>query len=118
MTLAIHLVGSTVWGCRIARVLKVVVAILLELLNATGRSLVLAWNLSTWLVANWGKLNRSTTLLITGSGGISRLLAFSRDSGSSGTLLVGLALILLFLLPSLPLLSNLFEFCNDPESVY
>ena len=94
------------WVARIRDV--VLAAVLLELLNATSRSLVLTWNLSAGLVADRRKLNRAT-LGITGRRTI-RSLAISRDGSSASTILVGLALVLLFLLASLPLLSDLLEF--------
>ena len=57
MTLAIHLVGSAVGRCWVARVRNVVIAVLLQLLHAAGWSLVLARDLSAWLVADGRELD-------------------------------------------------------------
>ena len=57
MTLAIHLVGGAVRRCWVARVRNMVVAVLLQLLNATGWSLVLARDLSAGLVTDGRELD-------------------------------------------------------------
>lgn len=111
MTLAIHLVWCAIWRSRISRILHVIVAVLLKLLNTTGSGLILTRDLSTRLVSNRWELDGSA-LLVTGSwcvigGG----LTIGGDGGSSGTLFFSLALVLLFLLASLPLLSDLLELC-------
>jgi hypothetical protein len=111
MTLAIHLVWCAIWRSRISRILHVIVAVLLKLLNATGSGLILTRDLRARLVSNRWELDGSA-LLVTGSwctigGG----LTIGGDSGSSGTLFFSLALVLLLLLASLPLLSDLLELC-------
>ena len=113
MTLAIHLVWCAIWRCWIARVRDVVVAVLLQLLNAAGWSLVLARDLSAGLVADRRELDRPASLLVArGRAIVGRALTIGGNSSSSGSLLFGLSLILLFLLAGLPLLSDLLEFCN------
>lgn len=109
MTLTVHLVWSTIRRSWVARVLKVVVAVLLELLNAGGGSLILTWDLSAGLVADGRQLNGSTAGWVSrGRSSIAGGLAFSGDS-SAGTLIVSLSLVLLFLLACLPFLSDLLE---------
>ena len=117
MTLTVHLVWCAVGRCRIARILlHVVIAVLLQLLNAACRSLVLTWYLRARLVADWRQLDRSSTLLITRSRGtLARVLTIGRNSCSSSALFVGLALVFFLLLTGLPLLSNFLEFC---ETIY
>jgi hypothetical protein len=52
-------------------------------------------------------------LLITRSRGtIGRGLTIGRDSSGSGTLFIGLSLVLLFLLTGFPLLSDFLELCR------
>lgn len=110
MTLVIHLVWGTVWGCWVARILKVVVvAVLLELLDTTSGGLVLTRNLTGGLVANGGKLNRPCRLRVASGGSFARALV-GRDDGSAGTIIFLLALSFLLLLAGLPLLANLLEF--------
>jgi hypothetical protein len=88
-----------------------VVTILLKLWDTSRRSLVLTWNLSAGLVSDGWELDRSSTLLVArGRSTIGGVLAFSRYGGGSGTILLCLSLVLLFLLASLPLLSDLLEF--------
>jgi len=67
MTLAIHLVWSAIWRSRVARVRDMIVAVLLQLLNTAGWSLILARDLGTRLVADRRELDRSTCLLVAGS---------------------------------------------------
>ncbi len=118
MTLVIHLVRSSVWGSRVARV-HVAVAVLLQLLNTTGWGLVLAGNLSTRLVADGRKLDlRASGLLVAGRwlGAVVGILSIRRVSlhrGCASTLLFSLALVLFFLLASLPFLADLLEFYED-----
>ena len=57
MTLTVHLVRSTIRRSWVARVLNVVVAVLLELLNTARGSLVLTRNLGAGLVADGRELN-------------------------------------------------------------
>lgn len=114
MTLAIHLVWSAIWRSWVARILNMV-AVLLQLLDATGRCLVLTRDLRSGLVTNRWELNGSLTWLVTlGRGTLTRRLTFSwcADSLSSSTLFFGLALVLLLLLASLPFLSDLLELCS------
>jgi hypothetical protein len=113
ITLAIHLVWCAIWRRGVSRVLKVTVAVLLELLNASRGSLVLARDLRARLVADGWELNRTASLLITRSRGtIGRGLTIRRDSSGSGTLFIGLSLVLLFLLAGFPLLSDFLELCG------
>jgi len=108
--LVIHLVWCTIRRCWVARVLKMILAtIALELLDAARWSLVLAWYLSPGLVADGWELNRSTWLLIASRSIVGRVLSISRDDGGSGTLILGLALVLLLLLASLPFLADFLE---------
>ena len=119
MTLTVHLVWSAVRRSWVARVLKVVVAVLLELLNTARGSLVLTWNLSAGLIADGWELDGSTSLLVTwGRSAIAGVWAFGRNGGGSGTLFISLSLVLLLLLASLPLLSNLLEFCKEHMLVH
>ena len=109
ITLAIHLVWCAIWRSRISRILHVVVAVLLKLLNTTGSRLVLARDLSTRLVSDRWQLD-GTALLVTGSWcAVGGWLTIGRDGSSSGTLFFSLALVLLFLLASLPLFSDLLK---------
>ena len=57
MTLTVHLVWSTIRRSWVARVLDVVVAVLLELLNTARGSLILARDLGAGLVADGRELN-------------------------------------------------------------
>ena len=64
--MAIHLARLSVWRGRVSRIHVVWVGVLLQLLNTSGWSLVLAWNLSAWLITNRWKLDwLATWLLIT-----------------------------------------------------
>jgi hypothetical protein len=92
----------------------VVAAVLLELLDAAGRSLVLARDLVAGLVADRRKLDSAVGLLLVARGGSSVGWAggVGRTGGGTGTVIVGLALVLLLLLASLPLLSDFFELCG------
>lgn len=73
-------------------------------------------DMSARLVPDRWKLDwRTTSLLIArGRGALARLSfrSSTTDSSSAVTLLVSLALVLLFLLTGLPLFSDLFEFCS------
>ena len=112
--MAIHLVWSAIWRSWIAGVGDVIVAILLQLLNTAGWSLILARNLGTRLVANRRELDRPTSLLVARSRAIvGWALAVGGNCSSSGTLLVGLSLILFLLLACLPLLADFLELCNE-----
>lgn len=114
MTLAIHLVWCTVRRCRIARILKMAVAILLQLLDAPSRGLVLTRNLSARLVSDRWELNRASSLLVSGAWSIvAGTLTIRRNSNSSCALLFSFALVLFLLLPCLPFLSDLLEFCIE-----
>ena len=62
ITLAIHLVWCAVWRRGVSRVLHVIVAVLLELLNASRGSLILARDLRARLVADGWELNRTASL--------------------------------------------------------
>ena len=112
MTLTVHLVWSAIRRSWIARILNMVVAVLLQLLNTARGSLVLTRNLSARLVADGWELNGSTSLLVTRGRSIAGTLTISRNGGGTGALLISLALVLLLLLASLPLLSNFLEFCG------
>jgi len=110
ITLAVHLVWGAIWRRGVSRVLKMTVAVLLELLNAARGSLVLARDLCARLVADGWELNGTASLLITrGRGNFGGGLPICRDGSGSGTLLIGLSLVLLLLLASLPLLSDFLE---------
>lgn len=110
MTLAIHLVRSAIWRSWVARVLKMIVAVLLQLLNTTRRSLVLGRHLGVGLITDRGQLNRATSL-VTSRRSTFRGLTLGSNS-SSVTLFLGLAGVLFLLLAGLPLLSDLLEFCG------
>lgn len=112
MTLTVHLVGSAVRRSWVARILKMVVAVLLQLLHTTRRGLVLARDLRAGLVADGRELDGPARLLVAGRGGpIGGVLAIGGHSGSARALLFGLPLVLLLLLASFPLLSDLLELC-------
>jgi hypothetical protein len=82
-------------------------ATFIQLLNTTSRRrCILRRDLIARLVADRWELDRASLI---GWGTVSRSLSFSW-SGSSGTIIIGLAGILLFLLASLPLLTNFLEF--------
>jgi hypothetical protein len=112
--LTVHLVGGTIWRGRVARVLEVAVAVLLELLHAASGSLVLPWDLGARLVADGGQLDGATRLLLvarSGGGGVRGSLGVGGASGSTSTVIVSLALVLLLLLAGLPLLADFLELC-------
>ena len=115
ITLAIHLVLSTVRRGRVARILQVAIAVILELLDTGGRGLVLSRNLGAGLIADGGQLDGAAGLLLVaggGSGGIGRgSLGVGGASRSTSAIVVGLALVLLLLLAGLPLLADLLELC-------
>jgi hypothetical protein len=73
--------------------------------------LVLARDLRARLVADGWGLDRPDSLLITSSRGGGGL-AIGKDSSGSGTLPIGLSMVFLFLLASLPLLSYFLELCG------
>jgi hypothetical protein len=95
----------------------VIIAVLLQLLDTTRWSLVLARNLGAGLVADGRQLNLLASTL--------RMIAWRRlvvvvgravgrvslGCGSSSTLLFRFTLVLLFLLALLPFFANLLEFC-------
>lgn len=111
--MVIHLVWGTVWRRGVARVLKMVVAVLLQLLDTTRWCLVLTRDLSTRLITDGWQLDRASGLLVSSRRGVVvGVLAISRDDSGSSTLVFGLALVLLLLLAGLPLLPDLFEFCR------
>lgn len=117
MTLAIHLVWSAIRRSWVARILKMVVAILLELLHTTSWGLVLARDLGPGLVADGWELNGTRAALLVAWGcrrSLAGRLAFHRSTAnsSSSAFLVGLALILLVLLARLPLLADFLELCK------
>lgn len=114
ITLTVHLVGSTVRGSWIARILKVVAAVLLQLLDAAGRGLVLTRDLGAGLVADGRQLDGAARLLVArGGGGIrGAALGIGGRGGGAGAVVVGLTLVLLLLLASLPLLADLLELCS------
>jgi hypothetical protein len=116
MTLVIHLVGGTVRRSRVASV-HLVMTVLLKLLNTARWSLVLARNLSTRLVTDRRKLNRSASLRVAGRRlsavvGVLSVWWTRLGSGSTGSLFLSLAVVVFLLLASLPLLSDLLEFCS------
>jgi hypothetical protein len=118
ITLAVHLGWCAIWRSWIARVLEMTLLVLLELLDsATGSLLlILTWNLGTRLVTDRRELDRSATLRVArGRAAFWDRLTLGRDSDSASTILVGLALVLLLLLASLPLFANLFEFCSTTD---
>jgi len=108
MTLTVHLVWRAVRRSRVARVLKMAIAIFLKLLDTTGGSLVLTRNLSARLVADWWELNGSTLLVSRGRTAF-RALTITGDGSSSSTVLVLLSLVLFLLLACFPLLSDFLE---------
>lgn len=93
-----------------------VVAILLKLLNTSGWSLVLTRYLGTGLISDGWKLNLRGTTLLVARWWLSAVVALLTiggvvlGSGSTSALLICLALVLLLLFASLPLLANLLEF--------
>jgi hypothetical protein len=98
------------------------VTILLQLLDAAGRSLVLAGHLGAGLVADGRQLDGAARLLLLvaarGGGRVGRgRLGVGRASSSTGTVVVGLALVLLLLLAGLPLLSDLLELCDERKQL-
>lgn len=123
-TLVVHLIWLTVWRSWVTRV-HVVLGVLSELLDATGLSLVLTWDLGSWLVTNWWKLDLTTTSLWVAGTWWWWLLIWvcavalwcnagwllNLCLGSTLAVLLSLALGVLLLLASLPLLANLLELC-------
>ena len=114
--MAVHLVWSAIWGCRIARV-HMVVTVLLQLLDTTRWSLVLTRNLSTRLVADRRKLDLLATALLIARRRLSVVARRSiggvgLGSSSSSTFLLSLSLALFLLLTCFPFLANLLEFCD------
>lgn len=105
--LTVHLVWCAIRRSRVARVLKMAIAIFLKLLNTTGGCLVLPGNLGARLVADWRELDRSC--LVSRRGAAIGILAVSWARSRSLALLVLLPLVLFFLLASLPLLADLLE---------
>ena len=99
-----------------------VLSVLCKLLNTSGWSLVLAWDLGAWLVTDRWKLNLAAAwLLVTTWCWWWSLLILvwvvalwerwllGLSLGSALTILLSLALGVLLLLASLPLLANLLE---------
>ena len=92
-----------------------IVAVLLQLLDAARRGLVWTWDLSTWLVTDGWKLDLLATSLRVSWGSLRVLVGCAvggiclGGSGSS-SLFFSLALVLFFLLASLPFLADLLEF--------
>lgn len=116
--MTVHLVRGTIGRGGVARVLEVAVAILLELLDAAGGSLVLAGDLGAGLVADGRELDGAARLLLVTWGSSTfrgGRLGVGGASSSTGTVVVGLALVLLFLLASLPLLADLLELCRQDQ---
>ena len=116
ITLVIHLARLSVWRGRVSRI-HVVLRVLLQLLNASGWSLVLVWNLGAGLITDWWKLNWLATWLLVTLWWLLLVLwvlaiLWWVGLGLGGTLavLLSLALGILLLLASLPLLANLLEF--------
>ena len=112
MTLTVHLVGRTIRRSWVARVLEVVVAVLLQLLNPARGGLILTGNLSARLVADRGELNRSARLWVARRRGSVGGLPIRGNGRGSCTILISLTLILFLLLARLPLLSDFFELCH------
>jgi hypothetical protein len=93
----------------------VVAAVLLQLLDAAGGGLVLTRDLGAGLVADGGQLDGAAGLRVAGTGGgIRGALGVGRAGSGPGAVVVGLALVLLLLLASLPLLADLLELCTTP----
>lgn len=120
--MTVHLVRSAVRRRRVARVLQVAVAILLQLLHAASRSLILSGDLGAGLVADGRQLDGAARLLLLvaarGGGGVRRgRLGVGRAGRGTSTVVVGLALVLLFLLAGLPLLADLLELCDEPKQL-
>lgn len=113
--MAIHLARLSVWRGRVSRI-HVVLRVLLQLLNASGWSLVLAWDLSAWLVTDWWELNWLAAWLLVTLWWLLLILWVltilwwvGLSLGGTLTVLLSLALGILLLLASLPLLANLLE---------
>lgn len=114
--MVIHLVRLTVWRGRVSRIDVVLLRVLLQLLNATGWCLVLAWDLGAWLVTDWWKLNWLATWLLVTLWWLLLILWVltilwwvGLGLGGTLTVLLSLALGILLLLASLPLLADLLE---------
>jgi hypothetical protein len=75
---------------------------------------VLARNMPTRLVVHGLNMKRMAALMKNrGRSILAGGLAFGRDSRGSGTLLVGLSLVLCFLLENLPIFSYSLELCDE-----
>lgn len=120
LTLAtIHMAWRAVrrrWITAIVIYVGLTIAILLQLLDSGSRwltLLVLVWNLGTRLIVNWVADRRKDVRASSWGIGCCWSLSLSiRNSRGSWT--IGfLALLLFFLLTSLPLLSDLLEFCKQ-----
>jgi hypothetical protein len=111
--LAIHLVWSSIRRRRISRI-HVAVAVLLQLLNTAGWSLVLTRNLRSRLIADWWQLNLSSSSLLVARRRLVAVVGAWAIRGlglsSASTILLGLALGVLLLLSRLPFLADLLEF--------
>lgn len=112
MTLAIHLAWGPVGRSWVSGV-HVAVAVLLELLDATRWSLVLARNLRARLVTDRWELDLSASRLLVSRRRLVavRVLSISwvGNLGGTGTVVFSLALCVFLLLACLPFLSNLLE---------
>lgn len=71
ITLTVHLIGGTIGRGRVALILEMAVAILLELLHTAGGGLVLAWDLGARLVADGRELDGAARLLLVARSGSS-----------------------------------------------